>query len=289
MSSIDTIGGLAFSPDGHIMACATGQVVILYDTRSWSECGVLKGHEREAVNVRFFPSGRVIASSDFVFIRFWDLGTKAQIAKIKAHSSWVYSLAITADGKKIASVGNDDFLRIWSVCDCREVGRKRFSSFVQSVAFSPRDGRLAVSCGTSIRFYDVETMKEKQVLKRHKTTIQVIAFSSDGLMVASGDNGTAVVKVWQVASGDEKLRLTGHTIAVWALAFSPDSMLLATGGEEGSVRLWNTDNGEEIAELMFPEVGILESKAVNAVAFSPDGNWLAAGGSGKMLQVWNVK
>ena len=67
------------------------------------------------------------------------------------------------------------------------------------------------------------------------------------------------------------------------LAFSPDGSRMVSGDIEGTVRLWNVTNGQEIGQPMRGH-----TNSVNAVAFSPDGNRVATGGADSTVRLWNV-
>ncbi len=79
--------------------------------------------------------------------------------------------------------------------------------------------------------------------------------------------------------------LEGHEGAVNSVTFSPDGTLLATGGDDGIVRVWNLETGEE------PVLFEGNTGPVNALAFSPDGTLLASGGDMPNIQllIWNVE
>jgi WD40 repeat protein len=78
---------------------------------------------------------------------------------------------------------------------------------------------------------------------------------------------------------------------VRSVAFSPDGHRFATGGDNGSVRMWNTDTGQPIGASLTPEQSAHESMVHSnsmTVVFSPDGHRLAAGGYDDMIRTWNA-
>ena len=62
---------------------------------------------------------------------------------------------------------------------------------------------------------------------------------------------------------------TGHSSPVWSVAFSPDGKQIASGSEDNSIKLWNSETGQEIRTFS----GHFDS--VFSVSFSPDGKQLA--------------
>jgi WD40 repeat protein len=69
---------------------------------------------------------------------------------------------------------------------------------------------------------------------------------------------------------------------IFSLALSPDGSVLAVGYQDGSVRLWNMDNGEQLAVLKGHEGRVM------SLAFSPDGTLLASGGTDGTVRLWGV-
>jgi WD40 repeat protein len=79
------------------------------------------------------------------------------------------------------------------------------------------------------------------------------------------------IYLWNLQDASEpSTQLAGRGTQVNDLCFSPSEPRLATAGEDGVVRIWNTNTGREMLALhehTGPVVG---------VAFSPDGWFLAS-------------
>ena len=108
-------------------------------------------------------------------------------------------------------------------------------------------------------------------LGEHTDWVSSVAFSPDGITLASGSSD-GTVKLWSASTRDHIATLEGHTNAVWSVAFSPDGTTLASGSIDGGVKLWNVSTKENIATLS-------GHRAVGSVAFSPDGTTIASGGA----------
>jgi WD40 repeat protein len=65
-----------------------------------------------------------------------------------------------------------------------------------------------------------------------------VVFSPDGKRLASGGMD-AIVKIWDLTSGQETLTLKGHSGGIVSLEFSPDGRRLISSAMDRTVRIWD--------------------------------------------------
>ncbi|KAF7970237.1 hypothetical protein HWV62_24726 [Athelia sp. TMB] len=114
----------------------------------------------------------------------------------------------------------------------------------------------------------------------HPSEVYAVAFSPDGLRIASGSED-GFVRVWDAETGALiAAPFKGHTDYVTSVAFSPDGQWIASGSYDKSVRLWNAETGALIAGTFAGH-----THWVNSVAFSPDGQRIASGSSDRSIRI----
>ena len=157
--------------------------------------------------------------------------------------------------------------------------------------FSPDDTQIAFVTGSSISLRETDTRQEVlQFSSGHTTTISSVAFSPNGIYMASGAGDDAEdtgIRLWHVRTGQELRRFEGHSQRIRSVAFSPDGTLLASGSEDGTVRLWDAATGNEMHKLVYPAPFPL-TITIDSVTFSPDGTQLATGSSDGSVRLLDI-
>ncbi len=215
--------------------------------------------------------------------RIFDMALFEEIRSIRAHKDWIHSVAVSPDGKTLASGSKDREVKLWDLAGGREiVAFQGHSHWVISVAFSPDGGQLATASNDrTVRLWDAGSGKEIYSMSAHRPWASAVAFSADGKTLASA-GGDSVVRLWDVATGGEFRMMAGHSMPVWSLAFSPDGSTLASASGDRTVRLWDAQNGWEIRSLRG------HAGPVMAAAFSPDGKTVISGSQDKTARLWEA-
>jgi tetratricopeptide (TPR) repeat protein/WD40 repeat protein len=218
-------------------------------------------------------SGLLTSLTSFPNLRTW----------LHGHYDVIYALAVSPDGRKLASGGQSGQVIVWDLTTGIPIGRPLTGNIsrVLQLAFSPDGSKLASSDDYGIiMVWDLssEPFSGTPIYAGYYEPIYELAFSADGQWLISGGEE---VSIWSMY--DHSLVKTYQPESeVHAMDNSPaDQNLIAYAGNDNQIRLWNSDTDE---------VSILGSHldVVLTMDFSPDGQWLATAGEDAVIQLWNV-
>jgi WD40 repeat protein len=209
--------------------------------------------------------------------------------RIWHNGNGVRTMAVSPDGRLLATGGFDGSIRFWDLEADTPLGEplRAHPGEVWGVAFS-RDGRTLASGGLdgTLLLLDAETQTAIGDLPVSETGgVAAVAFSpTDADTLAVGED-SGRVQLWDVGArrpiGDP---LEGHTGRVDALAFSPDGRTLASGSWNEAIRLWDVRTQKPLGEIRGAHPG-----GVLGLEFSPNGRLLASSGSDEAVRIWDVR
>ncbi|MBP9927200.1 MAG: hypothetical protein KBF45_14560, partial [Cyclobacteriaceae bacterium] len=235
------------------------------------------GHTRLVTDIKFLPdnSGFITASADKT-LRFTNQES-GQSKKILTLPYDLKSIDISPDGKQLAGVSytgkvvtvdlsNYSYKEIWTDESTIKLNDSTKSvkvfNRVLSIAWHPTKPLLAFGVEVIndkgrvvrgvVKLLDLRTRKIKE-LTGHKSGIADLAFSPDGLLLASAGLDSKL-QMWVVEHEEDlPIIMDNNNGSVWHVDFTNDSRFLIASCNDGEIRIWPTDP-RILAEQVCPKM-----------------------------------
>lgn len=274
---------LTFVPGTNILASGSSDKTIkLWDTKKGGQIATFHGHEHDVCALTFMTSENTMISVDrYHTYKFWDVTHKRLKVTRKASSFSRWAVALSRDGKAVATSSPSGTLRIWDGENGNMLAS--FSSVIPSpggngsgiLAFS-RDGTMLAfrRADGVICLFDVRTRQDREI---GLVGTRSFALSSDGKFLAAATGRE--IHLVDTDSGKCSI-LSNSPESVNILAFSHDDEILATSNTACAVTLWDCPVGRERQRLGRPKSAPID------LAFSDSGLKLMALGSDGSITAW---
>ncbi|AQK97996.1 transducin family protein / WD-40 repeat family protein [Zea mays] len=255
----DTVGTVAFSSDGNLLACGSfdGQINV-WNTAARALKGTLEGSGSGFEWLKWHPRGHlIIAGSEDCNVWMWNADHNAIINTFVGHSNTVTCGDFTPDGKLICTGSDDASLRIWDPrsAQSRHVIRGKLPP-------TPSVPKIVGS------------------LVGHTTSIECVGISSSYGWVATGSMDQKLI-IWDLTHQSSRCTCE-HDEGVTSLAWLGSSRYVASGCIDGKVRIWDSLSGDCAREFSG------HADVVQSMAITADGNAMVSVSSDGSARVFDI-
>lgn len=272
-----TIADLAFADGGQSVAVAGSAGVRLFSIlgdRSWKADTIgtvnavaVGGAAGEWVAVAAGRSARVLGTAD----------GRERWAAPGAHPQTVTRVAVSADGRWVATGCADRRTRLLDTTTGAEAFGTNADGKIFDVAFGPRGALATANEDGSVVVVDTATLTVRRVARSFACSL--VAFDHAGTLLATAwDDNTVSIHDLGGDGPPAELRRLGFAEPVTALCFAPAGAALCVANGTSTVRLVDPQSGLDLRWLP-------HARPVRHVAFSADATLVATADDGAAVRV----
>ncbi|MCA9072850.1 MAG: WD40 repeat domain-containing protein [Planctomycetaceae bacterium] len=241
-------------------------------------------------DVVFAPNGCRLASQGSSWISspnqrtvaVWDVDPQAPMPVLRGHTRPVGPVALSSDGRWIASGSTDTTAKLWDAVTGQPVAALTHPGPVVALAFHPDGKRLIAGNAEDdrLRIWEIATARIVREIQGPPGTMRLLLVSPDGKEVAVSTflNSNDQFTIYDTGPGESLFSSTGRV-----LAYSPDGRWLATvATDEQNMLLRSARTREVVSQLKG------HTASLTAAAFSPDSRQLATTGRDHTIRLWQV-
>lgn len=267
-----------------------------------SEVRLLRGHRLPVTCLVITPDDKHIfsAAKDCSIIK-WDVESGKKVHKIAGgrkgtedrhvgHTGHVLSMAISSDGKYLATGDMNKLIMIWEAATCKHL--YKFTGHrgpVSGLAFRRGTHDLySASHDRSIKVWNVDENAYVETLFGHQDAITGLdCLSRERCVTAGGRDRT--VRVWKIVE-ESQLVFHGHESSIDCIQLINEEFMV-TGGDDGSVCVWTVNKKKPLTTVKLAhgtrgDPGLEQPCWVSSVAALLNSDTVATGSQNSKVQLW---
>ena len=152
------VNAVAFSPTAETLACASGNMIQLWDPSTLTLKMTLAGHTDTIWTLAFSPDGTLLVTGgDDGRVILWDMASQRELKKLTKQERAVVSLVFKGDGKTVAAAIRSRSAVLLDVNTGASESLSEEGNDTICVAFSPDDTLLAATGVQKATLWDLAT------------------------------------------------------------------------------------------------------------------------------------
>ena len=213
-----TVWSVAWSRNGKYLAAGSqdGTIRVIEGLNHTPRVHTFKAHDGAVRGLSWSPKeDRLASGGSEGTVKQWDPIRGTELVRMQGHRDWVYSVAWSPDGERLAAY-------------CGDV--------VSNLVIA----------------WDAKTGEKLATMQGHHDWVDAVVWSPDGSRLASaGFENT--VRVWDPVKGEETFVLKGNSGMFHDVSWHPDGAKLAAASSDGQIWIWNASPGFKPESIAFLE------------------------------------
>ncbi|KAG2055118.1 WD40 repeat-like protein [Suillus hirtellus] len=257
-------------------------------------------HEDRVIALAVFPNRdeRMVTGSYDRMLRLWDLKTGVVLKKMEGHRSRVRALAVSRDGKWIASGDESGDLIVWHGNTGEPLNQaiKAHDGWIFSLDFSLDSRALASgSSDTTTKLWSTSTWEEPRCSINCGGNVRCVRYSVYGHLAIATDRHIQIYTSnpqydrysYSYISSPFPTQLISSFSggSNYSLAWTPYGSRLLSGGNgaDPTIREWDTSTWQQVGD---PWKGHFE--VIHAISLNSSGTLLASASHDNRVRLWRL-
>lgn len=196
-----------------------------------------------SANVLFTPDDRHVILTNNNRVCMWNYQTQ-ELLNLKNHADVIMALAISHDGKYIASGDSRGDISVWSLGDNREISSLKGRSTILAMKFLRTKSELLVSDNypTNVMYNYINGDRDGYAFRVSENNIMGVDVDKDDEVIICG-GGDGRVYVTELPTYKRIDTLQSHNKSINCVQFAPDGNTFASGANDSTIRIYKTQKG----------------------------------------------
>lgn len=283
------VENLHVSASGKLSSVSADGNIKVWDTKSGELVNAFHSHCKGVKSLCYNQSESVLFTGSYEgILHVWNSFTTECLRTIVAHSDIIRSMCYNEKTSRLFTASADRTIKVWSAihaatnADSLEVIATLADNVLGLYSiYCNRDGTSLVSGGNDqlIKIWNLNNFQCERTFVGHYGTVMCVRYSHDESRILSAGGADFSIKLWDMRSGECIRTYVGHTHTVSFVVFNDDESRLISSGWDKTIRIWNTDTGDELNTLR------AHSSWVNAVLYEHGKIFSAS--SDNSIKIWN--
>ena len=280
-TSLKPVSAIEVSPQGKVVAIGRSGVVELVDGATRHPLLTLAGIAGKPSALAFSADGMNL------FVAAGDAGVSGLayqfavadgklVRTFTGHTDALYALALSPDGRQLATGGYDQKIKLWDPATGKEIRTlKGHNGCINGLSYRP-DGKVLASASAdrTVKLWDPMKGTRLDTFSQPLKEQFAVAFAADGRTLVAG-GADSRIRQWSISAnateGSNPLLETkfAHEGAVLRLAMSPDGKWLISSSSDRTLKIWNPAHVTQQRQLE------AQSDWASAVAWADAGHVVA--------------